>query len=164
MSYEAKLASMGYKIEPVDPLDNGKFVAAVRVGDLVFTSGQVSVWGDRAIKGKVGDDVTLEQAVEAARFCALNNLRAVKAVAGSLDNIVRVVKVLGMVNVAPGFDATPTVIHGCSEFLREVFGDAGRHARSAVGMTLPLNYAVEIEAVFEVRDGAAASQAAEEGC
>ena len=164
MSYEAKLASMGYKIEPVDPLDNGKFVAAVRVGDLVFTSGQVSAWGDKTIKGKVGADVSQEEAIEAARFCALNNLRAVKAVTGSLDKIVRVVKVLGMVNVAPGFDATPAVIHGCSDFLREVFGDAGRHARSAVGMTLPLNYAVEIEMVFEVRDGSAAAQAIEEGC
>ena len=155
MSYEAKLTSMGYKIEPADPLDNGRFVAAVRIGDLVFTSGQVSVWGDKVVKGKVGADVSLEQAIEAARFCTLNNLRAVKAVVGSLDHIVRVVKVLGMVNVAPGFDETPAVIHGCSDFLREVVGDAGRHARSAVGMTLPLNYAVEIEAIFEVRGGGA---------
>lgn len=151
MSYEAKLAALGYIIEPATPLDNGHFVQGVRAGNFLYTSGQVSVWGDKAIKGKVGLDVSPEEAVEAARYCTLNTLRAAKAVLGSLDKIVRVVKVLGMVNVAPGFDATPAVINGCSDFLREIFGEAGHHARSAVGMTLPLNFAVEIEMVFEVR-------------
>jgi enamine deaminase RidA (YjgF/YER057c/UK114 family) len=151
MSYEEKLQAMGYTIEPVE-LDTGKFVQAVKTGNLVFTSGQVSRWGDEAIKGKVGADLTVEQGYEAAKLCALNCLRAIKTVTGSLDEIVRFVKVLGMVNVAPDFDATPAVINGCSELLREVFGeDAGYHARSAVGMTIPHGWAVEIEMVVEVK-------------
>jgi enamine deaminase RidA (YjgF/YER057c/UK114 family) len=150
MSYEAKLRELGYTVEPVE-LSAGKFVHAVRTGNLVYTAGQVSRWGDREIKGKVGRDLTVEQGYEAARFSALNCLAAVKTVAGSLDNVVRVVKVLGMVNVAPDFDNTPGVIHGCSDLLNEVFGEAGRHARSAVGMTLPFNFAVEIEIIVEVK-------------
>jgi len=150
MSYEAKLRELGYTIEPTE-LDNGVFLAAVRSGNLVFTAGQVSQWGEQAIKGKLGADVSVEQGYTAARLCALGCLRAVKSVTGSLDDVVRIVKVLGMVNVAPGFDNTPGVIHGCSHLLREVFGAAGHHARSAVGMTIPFNYAVEIEMVVEVR-------------
>lgn len=151
MSYEEKLSQLGYVIEPVQKFDNGKFVQAVRTGNLIFTAGNVSAWGGQEIKGKVGGDLTVGQGYEAARFCTLNNLRAIKTLIGSLDKVVRFVKVLGMVNVAPGFDNTPAVIHGCSEFLREVFGEAGHHARSAVGMTIPLNYAVEIEMVVEVK-------------
>jgi enamine deaminase RidA (YjgF/YER057c/UK114 family) len=124
---------------------------AVRTGNLIYTSGQVSRWGDREIKGRLGADLTVEQGYEAARFSALSCLRAIKTLAGSLDDVAQVVKVLGMVNVAPGFDNTPGVIHGCSDLLLEVFGEAGRHARSAVGMTLPQNYAVEIEMIVEVR-------------
>jgi enamine deaminase RidA (YjgF/YER057c/UK114 family) len=150
MSYEAKLKEMGYSIEPVE-MDTGKFVQAVRTGNLVFTSGQVSRWGEKEIKGKVGRDLSVEEGYEAARMCTLNALRAIKTAAGSLDNVVRFVKVLGMVNVAPDFDNTPGVIHGCSDFLREVFGEAGHHARSAVGMTIPFNFAVEIEMVVEVK-------------
>jgi enamine deaminase RidA (YjgF/YER057c/UK114 family) len=150
MSYEAKLRELGYTIEPIE-LDNGAFLTAVRTGNLVFTAGQVSSWGGREIKGKVGADLTVEEAYEGARFCALGCLRAVKSVTGSLDSIVRVVKVLGMVNVAPGFDNTPGVMHGCSHFLRELLGEAGHHARSAVGMTIPFNYAVEVEMVVEVK-------------
>jgi enamine deaminase RidA (YjgF/YER057c/UK114 family) len=151
MSYEEKLQAMGYTIEPVE-LDTGKYVQAVRTGNLVFTAGQVSRWDDEAIKGKVGGDLTVEQGYEAAKLCALNNLRAIKAVTGLLDNIVRFVKVLGMVNVAPGFDNTPGVINGCSDFIREVFGeDVGHHARSAVGMTIPFDWAVEVEMVVEVK-------------
>lgn len=149
MSYEAKLHEMGYTIEPVT-LDNGKFLAAVRTGNLIFTAGQVSRWEGRDIKGKIGDDLTLEEGYAAARSCALNCLRAIKTVHGSLDSIVRIVKVFGMVNVAPGFDNTPGVMHGCSDLLREVFGEVGYHARSAVGMTIPFNYAVEVEMVVEV--------------
>jgi enamine deaminase RidA (YjgF/YER057c/UK114 family) len=151
MSYEAKLKEMGYTIEPTQ-LDNGKFVQAVRSGNLIFTSGQVSSWQGKEIKGKVGRDLTVEQGYEAARMSALNALRAIKTVAGSLDKVVRIVKVLGMVNVAPDFDNTPGVIHGCSDFLRELFGEAGFHARSAVGMTIPFNFAVEIEMVVEIKD------------
>ncbi len=150
MSYEAKLRELGYTIEAAK-LDNGVFLGAVRSGNLVFTAGQVSSWGEQAIKGKLGADVSVEEGYTGARLCALGCLRAVKSVTGSLDDVVRIVKVLGMVNVAPGFDDTPGVIHGCSHFLREVFGEAGHHARSAVGMTIPFNYAVEIEMVVEVR-------------
>ena len=150
MSYEAKLRELGYTIEAAK-LDNGVFLGAVRSGNLIFTAGQVSSWGEQAIKGKLGADVSVEEGYTAARLCALGCLRAVKSVTGSLDDVVRIVKVLGMVNVAPGFDDTPGVIHGCSHFLREVFGEAGHHARSAVGMTIPFNYAVEIEMVVEVR-------------
>lgn len=150
MTYERKLEEMGYAVEPV-PLDNGKFVQAARAGNLVFTSGQVSHWHDRHIKGRVGADLTIEEGYEAARLCTLNCLSAIKTVVGSLDNVVRIVKVLGMVNVAPGFDNTPAVMNGCSDLIREVFGTVGHHARSAVGMTIPLNWAVEIEMVVEVK-------------
>ena len=102
-------------------------------------------------KGKVGADLTVEEAYEGAKFSALNCLQAIHSLTGSIDNITRIVKVLGMVNGAPGFDNTPGVIHGCSDFLREVFGAAGHHARSAVGMTLPFNFAVEVELVAEVK-------------
>ena len=149
MTYEEKLAQRGYTIEPV-ALEAGKLVQAVRTGNLVFTSGQIPIQGSRSIKGKVGDDVSLDEAQEAARICAINALRAIKTLVGSLENIQRVVKVFGMVNVAPGFEETPAVINGCSELLIEIFGERGKHARSAVGMSLPLNYAVEIEMVVEV--------------
>jgi enamine deaminase RidA (YjgF/YER057c/UK114 family) len=150
MSYEAKLREMGYVLEPVE-LNAGKLMHAVRTGNLVYTSGQVSRWGGQEIKGKVGGDISSDQGYEAARLSALSCLGAVKTLVGSLDDVVRIVKVLGMVNVAPGFDGTPAVINGCSDLLLEVFGTNGQHARSAVGMTLPLNYAVEIEMIVEVR-------------
>lgn len=149
-TYEAKLREMGYTVEPVT-LASGRLMRAVRTGNLVFTSGATSTWGDQVIKGKVGGDLTLEQGYEAARLATLSALAAVKTLAGSLDNVVQVVKVLGLVNAAPGFDDTPGVIHGCSDFLLEVFGDAGRHARSAIGVVVPLNYAVEIELIVEIR-------------
>jgi enamine deaminase RidA (YjgF/YER057c/UK114 family) len=150
MSYEERLAQMGYPITK-GKMDAGRFVRAVRTGNLVFTAGAVSSWDGREIKGKVGGDLTTEQGYEAARMSALSCLQAVKTVVGSLESVVRIVKVLGMVNVAPGFADTPGVIHGCSDLLNEVFGDAGRHARSAVGMTIPFDFAVEIEMVVEVR-------------
>jgi enamine deaminase RidA (YjgF/YER057c/UK114 family) len=150
MSYEAKLRELGYSIEPIE-LNAGKIMMATRTGNLIYTSGQVSRWGEAEIKGKVGGDLSVEQGYEAARWCALNCLRAVKTLAGSLDQVVQIVKVLGMVNVAPNFDNTPAVIHGCSDLLLEAFGETGRHARSAVGMTIPNNYAVEIEMIVEVR-------------
>ena len=150
MSYEAKLREMGYSVEPIE-LNAGKIMHAVRTGNLIYTSGQVSRWGGEEIKGKVGRDLTVEQGYEGARYSALSCLAAIKTLAGSLDNIARIVKVLGMVNVAPDFDNTPGVIHGCSDLLLEVFGETGRHARSAVGMTIPNNYAVEIEMIVEVK-------------
>lgn len=151
MSYVAKLAEMGYTMEKID-LSTGKFLHAVQTGNLVFTSGQVSAWGDDVIKGKIGDGgISVEKAYTAARYSALNCIQAVHSLTGSADNIVRVVKVLGMVNVAQDFDDTPNCIHGASDLFLEVFGDAGKHARSAVGMTIPYNFAIEVEAVFEVK-------------
>jgi enamine deaminase RidA (YjgF/YER057c/UK114 family) len=150
MSYEAKLGELGYKLEPLE-MSTGRFMLAVRTGNLIYTAGSVSRFGGQEIKGKVGGDLTVEQGYEAARLAALAALNAIHALAGGLDNVVQMVKVLGMVNVAPGFDNTPGVIHGCSDLLLEVFGEAGRHARSAVGMTIPLNYAVEVELIAEVR-------------
>ena len=150
MSYEAKLQKMGYTLKTVN-LDNGKFVLAAQTGNLVFTSGSVPVWGDKTIKGKIGTDLTVEEGYEAAKMCALNCFQAIKNVTGSLDNVVRIIKVFGMVNVAPGFDNTPGVIHGCSDLVRDVFGEAGLHARSAIGMTIPFNFAVEVEMIAEVK-------------
>jgi enamine deaminase RidA (YjgF/YER057c/UK114 family) len=150
MSAEAKLKELGYTIEPA-VLGQGKIEPAVRTGNLVYTSGQISERGDEVYIGKVGSDLTVEQGYAAARLCALNCLSAVKAIVGDLDKVVRVVKVLGMVNAAASFTDTPQVIHGCTDLLNEVFGPAGRHARSAVGLyQLPRNVAVEIEMIVEI--------------
>ena len=152
MSVEAKLKAMGYDITPA-VLGQGKIEPAVRTGNLVFTSGQVSQRGAESYKGKVGGDLTVEQGYSAARLSALNCLEAVKAIVGDLDKVTRVVKLLGMVNAAEGITRTPEVIHGCTDLLNELFGPAGRHARSAVGLyQLPANYAVEIEMIVEVKD------------
>ncbi len=150
MAHETKLKEMGYTLEPIE-LNAGRLMHAVRTGNLVYTSGQVSRWGDQKVQGKVGRDVTVEQGYEGAKMAALCCLRALKTLTGSLDSVVRVVKVLGMVNVAPDFTNTPGVIHGASDLFIEVFGEAGRHARSAVGMQIPEDYAVEVEVIFEVK-------------
>lgn len=152
MSYEQRLKSMGYVITPMpaEEYDNGHFVQAVRTGNVVFTAGQISSWEGRDIKGKVGDDLDLENGREAARLCALNCLRAIRTVVPSLDQVTRIVKIFGMVNIAPGFDHTTLVIHEASTLLRKAFGQAGLHARCAMGMTVPFNWAVEIEMVAEI--------------
>ncbi len=150
MSYEAKVKELGYTIEAIE-VNGGKLMHAVRTGNLVYTSGQVSRFGGKEIIGKLGRDVSVEQGYEAAKLSALCCLQAVKSLTGSLDNVVRVVKVLGMVNVAPDFSNTPAVIHGASDLFLEVFGEAGRHARSAVGMQIPSDFAVEVEVIFEVK-------------
>ena len=148
MSYVNKIVSLGYQIQKTE-LNTGRFMSAVQVGNLVYTSGSVSRFLDTEIKGHVGADLTVEQGYQAARLSTLNALQAAHSLIG-LDRVVRIVKVLGMVNVAPGFDNTPAVIHGCSDLLLEVFGDAGRHARSAVGMVIPFNFATEVELIIEV--------------
>ena len=150
MSYEAKLKEMGYSIEPVE-LPSGRLMRAMRTGNLIFTSGAVSTWEGTDIIGKVGRDLTVEQGYQAARYSALNCLRAIKTLAGNLDNVAQFVKVLGLVNAAPDFSDTPSVIHGCSDLLLEAFGEAGRHARSAIGVVVPSDYATEVEMVVEVR-------------
>jgi enamine deaminase RidA (YjgF/YER057c/UK114 family) len=128
------------------------YVPAVRTGSLVFTSGQVPIVdGQLAVTGKVGNQVSPEQAKALARTCALNALAAVDALVG-LDSVVRVVKVVGYVASTPEFTGQPAVVNGASELLGEVFGAAGTHARSAVGVaSLPLDASVEVELVVEVR-------------
>jgi enamine deaminase RidA (YjgF/YER057c/UK114 family) len=127
------------------------YVPAVRTGNLIYTSGQLPlVSGVLAHQGKVGADVSPEDAVDAARACTLNALAALGALA-DLDSITRVVKVVGFVSSATGFTGQPAVINGASDLLVSVFGDAGQHARSAVGVAeLPLNAPVEVELIVEV--------------
>ncbi len=143
-----RLKELGYIYEPA-PLQVAEFHTAVRTGNLVFTSGQVSRLNDEVMKGLVGKDLDIPQAQRAAEICAYNCIRAVGAVA-DIDSIKRVIKVLGMVNVAPGFVQTPEVINGATSFLNKLFGPENTHARSAVGMTIPHDFAVEIEMVFEL--------------
>lgn len=150
MSYEAKLQAMGYTLPPLE-LNAGRLMHAVRTGNLIYTSGQVSRFGGKEIVARSVSEVSVEEGYEGAKMSALCCLQAVKSLAGSLDNVVRVVKVLGMVNVAPDFNNTPAVIHGASDLFIEVFGEAGRHAGSAVGMQIPSDYAVEVEVIFEVK-------------
>ena len=146
-----RLAELGLELPPVVP-PVAAYVPAVRTGNLVFTSGQLPmVEGGLPAVGKVGALVTPEQAKELARTCALNGLAAIEALVG-LDNVVRVVKVVGFVASTPEFTGQPGVVNGASELLGEVFGEAGQHARSAVGVAaLPLDAPVEVELVVEVR-------------
>ena len=129
------------------------YVPAVRTGSYVYTSGQLPmVAGTLAATGKVGAEVTPEAAKELAATCALNALAAVRSVVGELSNIVRVVKLVGFVASAPGFTGQPGVVNGASELLQAALGDAGVHARSAVGVAvLPLDAPVEVEIIVEVR-------------
>ena len=150
---ENKLHHMGYELPaPVTPLAN--YIPAYRTGNLVFLSGSGPIRADGTVlTGKVGDDLSIEHGYEASRLCALNLLAQLKKIIGDLDKIKHIVKVLGMVNATSEFNRQPEVINGCSDLLVEVFGDKGRHARSAVGMaSLPHNYAVEIEMIVEVED------------
>nr|WP_198428856.1 RidA family protein [Nocardia bovistercoris] len=145
------MEQLGLTVPAVTP-PVAAYVPAVRTGSLVYTSGQLPfVDGRLTVTGKVGAEVTLEQAAEAARLCALNALAAVHDLVG-LDAVVRIVKVVGFVASAPGFCDQPLVVNGASEFLGAVFGAAGAHARSAVGVSeLPKNTPVEVELIAEVR-------------
>jgi enamine deaminase RidA (YjgF/YER057c/UK114 family) len=148
---EERLAELGLSIPAVVP-PLAAYVPAVRSGNLVFTAGQLPARdGQMMATGKVGAAVSQEQGYECARQCALNALAAVKAEIGELSAIKRVVKAVVFVASAPDFTAQPQVANGASELLGEVFGDAGKHARSAVGVTsLPLDVPVEVELVVEV--------------
>ncbi|HEU5471938.1 MAG TPA: RidA family protein [Actinophytocola sp.] len=150
-AWSDRLTELGIRLPAVAP-PAGAYVPAVRTGTLVFTSGQVPfVDGVIAATGKVGAEIAPEEAKQHARTCALNALAAVDALVG-MDAVVRVVKVVGFVASAEGFTGQPTVLNGASELLGEVFGEAGRHARSAVGVAeLPLGVPVEVELVVEVR-------------
>lgn len=150
MSWTARLAELGVELpEVAAPV--AAYVPAVRTGNLVFTSGQLPfVHGALAATGKVGGDVSPEEAKGHARTCALNALAAVDALVG-LDSVVRVVKLVGFVASADGFTGHPAVVNGASELLGEVFGEAGRHARAAVGVAeLPLGAPVEVELIVEI--------------
>lgn len=150
--FEAKLKELGIELpEAAKPL--AAYVPAVQVGDYVYTSGQIPMV-DGALKyaGKIGKEYTEADGYEAAKICAINCLSAIKGVIGSLDKIECIFKVTGFVNSAPGFNMQPKVINGASEFLGEVFGDAGVHARSAVGVSdLPIDAAVEVEMIVKLK-------------
>lgn len=154
MSVTARLAELGVTV-PAPAAPAGSYVAAARTGDLIFTAGQIPfVDGKLPAVGKVGAEVSPEDAAALARVSAINALSAVASLV-SLDDVVRVVKVVGFVASAPGFTGQSGVVNGASDFFVEVFGEAGKHARSAVGMAeLPLGSPVEVEVVVEVRAGA----------
>ncbi|GAA4589802.1 RidA family protein [Planotetraspora phitsanulokensis] len=148
---EERIADLGLVLpEVVPPL--AAYVPAVRTGDHVYTSGQLPmVDGKLAATGKVGAEVSAEEAKELARVCGLNAIAAIKSVAGDLSKVARIVKVVGFVASAPDFTGQPQVVNGVSELLGEVFGDAGKHARSAVGVAvLPLDAPVEVEIIAEL--------------
>lgn len=149
---EARLVELGYPL-PAVAKPVAAYVPSVITGNLCFTSGQLPfVDGALPKAGKVGRDLTAEEAKDLARLCALNALAALKLSIGDLDRVTRIVKVVGFVSVVPEFTAIPGVINGASEFLGEVFGDAGIHARSAVGVpALPLDSAVEVELIAEFK-------------
>ena len=147
---ERRLAELGLELpQPTRPVAN--YVPFVKSGELVYISGQVSIDAGGGVRGVVGEDVDLEAAKRAARLCGLNLIAQMKAACdGDLSRVRRVVKLAGFVQAGPGFFDIPQVLNGCSDLMVEVFGDAGRHARSAVGVyRLPLNFAVEVDAVVE---------------
>jgi enamine deaminase RidA (YjgF/YER057c/UK114 family) len=149
LSIEQRIIDLGLELPPV-PTPAANYANAVRVGNLVFLSGTVPVMpGGTIPKGKVGADVTTDEAVEHARRVGLNLLAVLKQEVGDLDRVRRVVKLLGMVNAVPDFNEHSRVINGCSDLFVEIFGE--RHARSAIGVgSLPFGITVEIEAIFEV--------------
>lgn len=150
MTIEEKLAQMGYKL-PTPPTPKGAYRPVTRCGDILFTSGTgANIDGIRHFLGKVGDTVTLEEGQESARLALLNNLANIKAELGTLEGL-RILKVNGFVNSAPGFNQQPAVVDGASVMLEQLFGEAGRHARSAVGVyELPFDLSVEIEMIVSV--------------
>ena len=150
--FEARLAQLGVTL-PDAPAPAANYVPFVVTGKLVHVSGQISQNEAGLIKGRLGEDLAVEQGAEAARRCAISILAQLKkACDGDFDRVARAVKLVGFVNSTPGFTDQPKVINGASDFLVAVMGDAGRHARSAVSAaSLPLGVAVEIEAIFELK-------------
>ncbi len=150
---EARLAELGIELPDV-PAAIANYVPAVRSGSLVFLAGQIPKGPDgKFLTGKVGADLTVEQGAEAARLCAIQLIAVLKAEIGDLSKVKRIVRVGGFVNCTDDFTAQPRVINGASDLLVAVFGDAGRHARAAVGVNaLPAGVPVEIELVAEVAD------------
>lgn len=152
MGAEERLRELGLELPPaVAPV--GNYAPAVRTGNLVFLSGHGPVGKERIVTGKVGRDLTVQEGYDAAKLVAIGLLGSLKALIGDLDKVRQIVKVLGMVNCEADFLEQPKVIDGASDLLVGVFGEKGKHARSAVGMSaLPFNIAVEIEMVAEVED------------
>src|SRR5262245_24810413 len=152
MEIEKKLAELGIELpNPPQPVAN--YVGWVQVGDLLFIGGVSNRWnGELKYQGKVGSDLTIEQAYDAARLCGLNHLALIKAALGDLDRVERIVKLVVYVNSAPGFNQQPKVANGESDLLVEVFGDRGRHARLALGVAeLNVDIPVETEITVQVR-------------
>jgi enamine deaminase RidA (YjgF/YER057c/UK114 family) len=148
MSTEQRLAELGIELPPL-PTPGGNYVHAVRSGNLLFLAGK----GPGKVEGKLGEDFTTEQGYQQARTVGITLIAVMRDELGSLERVRRIVKVLGMVNAAPGFGEHPKVINGCSDLFVEVFGERGRHARSAVGMgSLPNQIPVEIECIVEIAD------------
>ena len=152
MGVEKRLKELGLELpSAAKPMAN--YVPAVRTGNLVFLSGHGPLEKDRLITGKLGSDLAVEEGYQAARLVAVGLLGSLKDLIGDLERVRRIVKLLGLVNSEPTFLEQPQVINGASDLLVEVFGDRGRHARSAVGTnSLPVNIAVEIEMIVEVED------------
>jgi enamine deaminase RidA (YjgF/YER057c/UK114 family) len=153
MEIEKRLKELGYEL-PNPPVPAANYIGYVRVGNLLFIGGNIGrIDGVLKYRGKVGDRVTLDQAYEAARNCALNHLAIMKAALGDLDKVERIVKVLGYVNVAPGFTDMPKVINGESDLLVQIFGAKGQHTRAAVGVaSLSNDSPVETEVTVQVKD------------
>lgn len=153
MSVEEKLRELGYTL-PKPPAPKGVYVTALEVDGMLFTSGSSCfVNGELRYTGKLGSGLTVEEGREAARCTMLNLLSVIKEHIGDLDRIERVVKVLGFVASAPGFNSQPQVLNGASELLADILGERGRHARSAVGVNeLPMNTCLEIEMIVKIKD------------
>ena len=150
---DQRLRELGITLPPVFP-PAGNYLGCVVDNGIVYVGGHGPIDGENIIRGKVGQDLSLEEGRHAARLTALSILATLHADLGDLDRIIRIVKVFGMVNVATSFNQTPAVIDGCSDLLVDVFGDAGRHTRSAVGLAeLPFDIAVEIELIARLRSG-----------
>lgn len=144
-----RLSELGLTL-PKPPAPVASYVPTVITGSLIFVSGQVSFADGKLITGKAGADLDMDRAREAARACAINTLAQLQAALGDLDRVKRCVKLVGFVNAAPDFADHPKVVNGASDLMVEVFGEAGKHARSALGAgSLPLNSAVEVESIFE---------------
>ncbi|MDA8746596.1 RidA family protein [Litoreibacter sp.] len=151
-TYESKLATLGITL-PDAPAPAANYVPSVQTGNLLFVSGQISNGPDGFVTGVIGEDLSVEEGAAAARLCGISLLAQVKtACGGDLDRLESVIKLTGFVNSTKDFTDQPKVINGCSDFLVEVLGDAGRHSRSAVSAgALPFNVAVEIEGIFQIK-------------
>ena len=153
MKIEKRLQELGYQL-PNPPVPAANYIGSVRVGSLLFVGGNIGrINGSLKYRGKVGAEVSLEQAYDAARNCALNHLAIIKAALGDLDQVERIVKVLGYVNVAPGFDQMPKVVNGESDLLVELWGERGQHSRAAVGVaSLSQDAPVETEMIVQIKN------------